>query len=541
MSVCLCSFRALSRSRAPNAKTLTPFLYQTATIQQHLNPVSHRNASNFSRPPRPEYDVPFEGETLPPSIDDADTRRKTTVTGSERAAFEKLYKKFNKPDQQKLNKHELDQIADEYYEDDEENDMDKSSVSIDSLFDAVLSGNPPPGHALHKKRKKKNPVEMGALAREILEPEEKKRTREEAAKKQARIMDLRSSEKMRVKMLLEDAPTDHALWAVLESQVFSVIRGMNLDTPNASSSLNRKSKRKTTAKNLSKAASPGPDANDTSPTDPAVVYPNYPYFMFIAADTLRTHFPASPLVFNIIPTIKELGRSSYALGASTSLYRSVIRAAYRQNHSYTQICSLLQDMDNGGIEYDASIASLLDEILEPHQPHWRGSKVRLSYAIQSIMKLQHVDESVEKLWAWRKLVARRAGDLSEEKKEKGTLFRSVVLDNRRERRSNLIDNTQKGHERPLGREPPSPRIANDDVPLVDDSIPLLEAKTHGNSPHEVDPYLKGFMRETVEAPVEALVETRDESTSPPVETEPEETAPEPVLKSEDNEGHGRTV
>lgn len=121
MSICSNSARALSRSRLPATKTLLPFLYQTPTIQQWqaaTRSIARRNITSPSRPYDTE-DVPFEDESLPPAIDQ-EPPRKTTITNTERAAFQKLYRKFNTEGRQQKEKDhvvELDQIADEYYED----------------------------------------------------------------------------------------------------------------------------------------------------------------------------------------------------------------------------------------------------------------------------------------------------------------------------------------------------------------------------------------------------------------------------------------
>ncbi|KAF1967515.1 hypothetical protein BU23DRAFT_559306 [Bimuria novae-zelandiae CBS 107.79] len=514
MSACLCSFRALSRSRTPNPKTLTPFLYQTATIQQR-NHVSRPNASTRSRPSRTEYHVPFEGEELPPMVDEATSGRQTTITGSERAAFEKLYKKFNKPQQQGWGEHELDQIADEYYEEDDDDAKDKSGASIDSLFDAVMSGKTPARAPAPRRRAadKKKSMDMQTLAWQILHPEEeekKKKLKEEAAKKQAHIKELRTLERERVGSLLNAAPTDQALWAVLEREVLSVIRGMDLDAPSASGSFDRRLKPKGMDKNRSKAASSGTKGADLSPTDPTIVFPNYPKLLLSATHFFRTKFPASPLVFNILPAIKEIGRSSYALGASTTLYNTMIRAAFRQNHSYAQVCSLLQDMDNGGIEYDWPVAKLLEEILETHRSAETG---KFGKGMQAVMKLDAINEDVEKLRAWHMAVKKRVGDFGEEMKIKGQLIRRPGGKHKTSPptgpRDKIMVSERKAEKRGgLGRV--------EDVPLVEGNVPLVEESASKEQAEWMSPEVEGFMQDTVEAPVE-----------PPTEAPIEATVPEP--------------
>ncbi|KAF2445993.1 hypothetical protein P171DRAFT_431363 [Karstenula rhodostoma CBS 690.94] len=520
MSVCLCSFRALSRSRASSSKTLAPFLYQTATIQQS-NPILRRHASGPSHTSRPGHDVPFEGEELPPAVDDATVNRRTTITGSERAAFEKLYKNTKKAAEQEFNEHELDQIADEYYEDDDESSTDKSSESLDSLFDAVLSGKPTkPTHPFTpaRARGQRPSTDLETLAKELLAPEaekEKMRKKEEALQKQARIKELRSSEKERIKALFEAAPTDQALWAILEKEVLSVVRGMDLE--NGPGMFSPKSKSKLKA--LSKPSLFG-HKGELSPTDPTIIYPNYSSHLVAAADTLRKNFPASPLMFNILPTVKDLGRSSYALGASTGLYKALIRAAFRQNHSYPQICALLQDMDNGGIEYDFSMLVFVDQILTTHADADKG---RYGRSLQAIVRLELYQEGAKKLRAWRAAIAKRLGDFTEERKEGGQLLRKLGLEGVRggsvklHRDQVLVWPAQmKLGSGPVGAG------ANDDIPLVEGGMPFEELGEPAPGMEmdvEVDVAVEGFMRDEVEAPVEAPVAESVEATVPSADGE----------------------
>ncbi|OAG03728.1 uncharacterized protein CC84DRAFT_1149346 [Paraphaeosphaeria sporulosa] len=508
MSVCLCSFRALSRSRTSSSKTLAPFLYQTATIQQR-NPISRRHASDSSRPNRP-HDVPFEGEELPPTVDEASVNRRTTITGSERAAFEKLYKNTKRAEEQKLNEHELDQIADEYYEDDDDNSTDKSSASLDDLFDAVLSGKtdkPTRSFTPARARRQGPSTDLESLAKELLaEPaeQEKRRKKEEAVEKQKRVKALRSSEKERIKALFEAAPTDQALWAVLEKEVLSVIRGMDLENGPGMFSPKSKTNSKSKLKSLSKPSVSG-HKGDPSPTDPTIVYPNYSSHLIAAANTLRKNFPASPLMFNILPTVKDLGRSSYALGASTGLYKALIRAAFRRDNNYPQICALLQDMDNGGIEYDFSVLAFVDEILATHAGADKGHYGR---SLQAVVRLELYQEGAEKLRAWRAAIARRLGDFTEEKKDKGQLLRKFTpgrpggLERRRKDEDEVFVGPARmklggGH---LGGG------ANEDIPLVEGDVPFEELGTPAPE-MEIGMHadVEGFMRDEVEAPVEAPV------------------------------------
>ncbi|KAF2687817.1 hypothetical protein K458DRAFT_414891 [Lentithecium fluviatile CBS 122367] len=439
MSLCSRSIRALSCSRLPPPKTLTPFLYQTATIQLSrgaIQPVPRRNVSSHSRY---QHDVPFEDEFESQIDDDAAPTRPTTITGSERAAFEKLYKTFKPttPPQTKP-EHDIDQIVDEHYEEEEMNDA--PAASLDSIFDAVLAGRPPPDASGKHKRKRKHD-DLASLAEEILRPEmdkAKKKERTEKVTKAAKIKGLQTEERERVRALLKAAQTDRELWEVLEKEVFGVMRGMNLDGPAIEQKQDGKQPKGTDHTTSIGQESDEPSRFPTSPVktpfkplkpkrdlgrhDPRILFTNFPLHLVFAANTLCKNFPSSPLPLVIIPALKSLGRSSYALGATTSLYKVMIRAAWLQHHSYSQICNLLQDMDNGGIEPDNGVLRLLDGVLDEYR---LGICGRMGRAVQVVWNLELFDEGAKQLKAWRDVIAKRLGVWGDKRAERGQIVRML--------------------------------------------------------------------------------------------------------------------
>jgi hypothetical protein len=105
-----------------------------------------------------------------------------------------------------------------------------------------------------------------------------------------------------------------------------------------------------------------PQQQEPKNAELSLIGPNYSIFLTTAIVTLRTNFPTSTLPFTILPRLKSLGRGSYALGASTPLYNELIKAVW---HSYTDfrfIDELLQEMDNGGLEFDQNTLDILEEI-----------------------------------------------------------------------------------------------------------------------------------------------------------------------------------
>lgn len=423
MSACSRTLRALSRPRISTHRTLLPFLYQTATIQQWKHaaqPIARRNISRYSSKDEPESaePVPFEDkDRLPPALDELETPRRTTITGSERAAFEKLYRKFDtrgKRQQEKDHEVEIDAIADEYWEPDEEEDAEGN---LDKIFDEALKKGAAVsrewnGSGVEQLRSRKPRQDLTTMAQHVLKgtsPHELKardsrvRRKEEASTSATRLKKARLVERERIDALLTSAKTDRDLWEILHREVFDQVRALDLDSVTP--------KKRETRSRTSKAA------QTPAPTDPKILFSNYPHHLLTALTTLRTHFPASALPMALLPTIKALGRSSYALGATTALYTHLLRTAWLQQSSYPLIVSLLTDMHNGAIEYSADVLGVLDQVIKEFDMARSG---RLGREMQMVYGMEQFGEGIREVRKWRAIVAERVG-VEDGKREKGTI------------------------------------------------------------------------------------------------------------------------
>jgi hypothetical protein len=390
--------------------------------------------------------VPFETDTtventddLPPALDELEPPRQTTITGSERAAFQKLYQTFNTqtPPKNELKRaHEIDQIADEWYEEDEDQEGEEGGATLDELFDKVLAGAPAPGAVKRKVRKSED---LATLAARILKGEEvvgtkEGRTKEKKLREEDRVA--REAEKVRITALMEKAETDRELWEVLEKEVLGVIKRLDLDAVKQDLALQTSKygkPRKAKTKAVKAEGSSDPEsAFPTSPTDTPytpsksalsdskTLFATYPHHLHTAASLLRTHFPTSPLPLSILPTIKSLGRSSYALGASTSLYNLLLRTAWHQHSSYDLMDELLSDMDNGGVEFDLDTLSILDSVLSEFQSARRGE---WGWAVKTVWAMDMFGEGAKRLQKWRDVIGKRLGVTLAQRAKEGKVVR----------------------------------------------------------------------------------------------------------------------
>jgi hypothetical protein len=433
MSLCSHTVRAISRSRGQSPRTLLPFLYQTATIQQWkpaTRPITRRNISSRTRA-APTEDVPFVDEDgyLPPTIEEAQARRTTTITGTERAAFEKLYRTFNTQGQGKKKgdggeHEELDQVADEYYEDDEE-----PSKSLDKVFEEALQGGLPRPQQQYTRVPRTKATETSGTGKaasttQAETPLQKRRLAAKAEKD--RVRKLRLAERERIDLLLKSAQTDRELWEILTQQVFSRLTKLDLDAPVPP----KKDRTKPLpgskpVRGTSREKKPTPDPS----IDTRILFPNYPHHLLTALQTLRVHFPSSPLALALLPAIRNLGRASYALGATSQLYKHLLRTAWLQQSSYTLIDTLLSDMQTNMIEFDMGILEVLDGVMREHDLALSG---RLGTDLQMVVGLESWVEGFEKVKNWRSVVAAKVGVVEQRPAER--IVRKV--DNRRHEERN---------------------------------------------------------------------------------------------------------
>ncbi|KAH9861555.1 hypothetical protein J1614_011305 [Plenodomus biglobosus] len=406
MSICSHTLRAWSRSHVPTSKTLLPFLYQTATIQQCASTTRHGTRRTFQSRSDGGEDIPFEDGTLPPPAE-PELDRPTTITDNERKAFRKLYQTATRQEQERSDKkHEIqrDEIADEYYEEDED-----TTGSLDKVFDDVLKGKPalqaragtarPPPSRTKKPSKHVQPT-----AKDTGEVQSTAATTAAALN----LKQLRTAEMDRFTTLLSTAKTDHELWHMLETEVFTPVRQLDLDGTSKTKSQREASARlnATHSKLKIKSASTKFEAELTQQR---VLFQNFPHYLIHAITTLRDSFPKSSLPLSILPAIKSLGRSSYALGATTTLYKHLLRTAWLHQSSYHAIDALLTDMNNSAVEFDTDILALLDSIIKEHNMALSGALGREMLMVNGLLLFR---DGLAKIKMWRQVVAARVGPVA---------------------------------------------------------------------------------------------------------------------------------
>ncbi|KAI0880896.1 uncharacterized protein GGS22DRAFT_77821 [Annulohypoxylon maeteangense] len=272
----------------------------------------------------------------------------------------------------------------------------------------------------------------------------------------------RRPERVRVEGLIFNARTDFELWDVLEKEVFTMPARLGIgrkvkvdeeveevvevveegedvavdevaseseeaiDTPESSEVLES-----ALEDNLAKAedaleatedtleetedAAADPITNNNIPPEELSLYiygPLYPAYLLLALRRLDTAFSVpSPLVFSLLPRIKELGLESYILGVSTPFYNDLLEIHWNHHGDLVGILNLLEEMRYCGLYFDEQTASILNQV--DAAATGLATKVTSGSFTRALMTMPDYERSVrDRLRHWHRIV-----DLSIKEKE----------------------------------------------------------------------------------------------------------------------------
>jgi hypothetical protein len=344
-----CPSRAFLRASAIQIDgSLTPFLYQTATIQQWIAPYAPRRTGRRHRSSQRAqilFEKPDDELDAASAARDPETETKSTISGREKRVFARLLdptydpqanlktrskspSKLKKP----VSKSRLAQGEHKF-----------SDADLQAKHDQLLEA----------RRKAAAPQER--LAK--LQAEQGLRTTYFEETKELR--EYRSTTLAKASEQFSRAKTDKELWQLLDQWAFSGIRKHFAQGPS------------TQQKEDEASTSGSPEA------DVAILTHNYPLLLVSFLEELRGNFPSSQLAFSLLPTVKSLGRQSYVLGASTPLYNGIILDTWRTFSDFPRINELLLEMENAGLEFDHETLEVLDKIRRQGERILRGERGEL--------------------------------------------------------------------------------------------------------------------------------------------------------------------
>lgn len=195
---------------------------------------------------------------------------------------------------------------------------------------------------------------------------------------------IRKPERERVEALMRAAETDVDLWRVMEQEVFSLVERLGLGDKPVKKPPAKKKKGKS-SENASQDENEMMNSSTATSLDLTTYGPLYPSHLLLGLRLLdRSFTKPSPLVLNILPRIKSLGIISHVLGASTSLYNELLRIYGSRYDNFQGALKLLEEMEQGGLDFDAETLSIVHEINGMQFRAVRGDKGPVVQALWSL-------------------------------------------------------------------------------------------------------------------------------------------------------------
>ncbi|KXT01717.1 hypothetical protein AC578_2800 [Pseudocercospora eumusae] len=200
-----------------------------------------------------------------------------------------------------------------------------------------------------------------------LEAQAEKLEKEQSKREDFEIKDKQSRQ---IKKRMDEAQTDVELFQILESEVFSRVRGIGAD----------------------------------GPIDPAK-YAALPALLQHYVSLIEKYFPGSPLGLVLLPELRKLGPSAFALGASTGLYNQHMRMLWQKYTDVDGIVGILAEMDKAVFSFNNDTLELLDQMFVHAGAARRGE---LGSGRRALWSTDRKERALEKLWRWRTIAGERS-------------------------------------------------------------------------------------------------------------------------------------
>ncbi|KXT18781.1 hypothetical protein AC579_8247 [Pseudocercospora musae] len=195
---------------------------------------------------------------------------------------------------------------------------------------------------------------------------------EKLNKKQPECEDFEIKDKQsrQIKKRMDGAQTDVELFQVLESEVFSRVRGLGTDGPSDSAK-----------------------------------YADLPALLRHYVSLIEKHFSGSPLGLVLLPELRKLGPSAFALCASTGLYNQHMRMLWQKYTDVDGIVDILAEMDKEVFSFNDDTLELLDQMFVQADAARRG---HLGPGRRALWSTDRKERALVKLSKWRTIAGERS-------------------------------------------------------------------------------------------------------------------------------------
>jgi hypothetical protein len=160
-----------------------------------------------------------------------------------------------------------------------------------------------------------------------------------------------------VKKAFATAETDVELWKMMHEKVLSRVTRLRLDEP-APQQPTRKPRRKSKSETDTEQVSQWPG----NISDEQVITRTLPQHLVECERQLFFDFPSSQLSVSLLPYLKSLGPTTFALAASTKLYNRHMRSLFKSQSNLPQVVHTLEEMDKEVYEFDDKTRDLVESI-----------------------------------------------------------------------------------------------------------------------------------------------------------------------------------
>jgi len=366
--------------RITSVEPLLPFLYNTRTIcKQHTDALSELENSTSGEKPksrsrntesegRPSFNVRNDHEGRPRRFDGARSRRGGVEGGSDGPSV-RPRTEYRRPVRE-------EHIPFEHAAQETMSMRDKIVTSTmtpheKKAFEGLLSMSQekvPKDKSRHRDRidevlkdaskswEQQEASDTAPMPEALKKMQERLKGNRSAAQKilleQAVELDLEQ-----ITMAFASAETDVELWQMLHDKVLSRVTPLHLDDP-APKQSTKKQKRK--AKIESNVTEQSAWAGDVP--DEEVIRRTLPQHVVECERQLSTNFPSSQLRVSLLPYLKSLGPTTFALATSTKLYNQHMRSLFRSQSNLPQVVHTLEEMDKEVYEFDDKTRDLVSSI-----------------------------------------------------------------------------------------------------------------------------------------------------------------------------------
>lgn len=321
-------------------------------------------------------------------LTDSRAERESTITPSERYAFQKIFSDIFSKTELGLGNSTAPPPATTSLH------STQAKSQLADIFSIALRTTTPSSTESKQEAVNRYPPALRAAAAKAIGLDENAQDSKYAERVEAHdpehLEKLREPERVRVEAMMKAAKSDFELWDILEREVFPLISKLGLgdtSTTEPSLDINKRGVSKGTKKR--KTADATAEGKAVAPKrakdkylrsidgiSPLALYgPLYPSYLLLGLRLLdRSFSKPSPLALNILPKIKSLGFISHVLGGTTQLYNELMRI-YRYRHdNFRGIMDLLIEMESSALEMDEDTFDLVLDIINTQHAVMNGSK-----------------------------------------------------------------------------------------------------------------------------------------------------------------------